>query len=222
MKIPFTTDQFFQVIEKYNAGIFPTQILITLLTAAAFMLIFSTKNYKNFLIGSFLGILWIWIGWVYHLSYFTAINPAAHGFGWIFIIQGILTLLETFRKRLLFDFKQNMTNYTGFFLILFGLVIYPLVSYFDGDSWRRTISMGLPCPSTILTFGFFMLTMVKFPKYLLIIPSLWSLLGVSAAMNFGVYQDFMLLIAALIADLVLVRRKSTLSLKTVKTEKHMV
>lgn len=222
MKIPFTTDQFFQVIEKYNAGIFPAQILITLLTAAAFLLIFSNKSYKNFLIGSFLGTLWIWIGWVYHLSYFTAINPAAHGFGWIFIIQGILTLLETFRNRLLFDFKLNITNYTGIFLILFGMVIYPLISYLDDGSWIRTISMGLPCPSTILTFGFFLLTMAKFPKYLLIIPSLWSLLGVSAAMNFGVYQDFMLMISAFIADFILVRRIRSLTSEIVKTEKQIV
>jgi hypothetical protein len=68
--------------------------------------------------------------------------------------------------------------------------------------------MGLPCPSTIFTFGLFMLTNNKFPKSLLIIPSLWAIVGLSAAINIGVFQDLMILIAAITADIILIRRKN--------------
>ena len=67
--------------------------------------------------------------------------------------------------------------------------------------------MGLPCPSTIFSFGLFMLSSNKFPKILLIIPSLWALVGLSAAINIGVYQDVMILIAALAANIFLISRK---------------
>lgn len=76
------------------------------------------------------------------------------------------------------------------------------------DSFAKTISLGLLCLTTILTFGFFMLTNAKFPKYLLIIPSLWAITGLCAAINFGVFQDFMILIAAIIADIILINRKN--------------
>ena len=73
--------------------------------------------------------------------------------------------------------------------------------------YENTIALGLPCPSAILTFGFLMLVSNKFPKYLLIIPTLWAVIGLSAAINFGVYQDFMLIVAAIVADFNLLKRK---------------
>jgi hypothetical protein len=39
-------------------------------------------------------------------------------------------------------------------------------------SLETTISFGLPYPTVIATFGFFMLTGTRFPKYLLIIPAI--------------------------------------------------
>jgi hypothetical protein len=53
-----------------------------------------------------------------------------------------------------------------------------------------------------------LLTTPKFPKYLLIIPSLWAIIGLSAAINFGVYQDFIMLIAAITAVIILITRKN--------------
>lgn len=165
-------------------------------------------------------MLWIWIGWVYHLSFFTSINPAAYGFGVMFLIQGIMTLLFSFNNRLHFAFKPGIKDYTGIFLILFGLIIYPVISYIDEGYWLKTISMGLPCPSTILTFGFFMLARGRFPKVLLVIPTLWSFLGVSAAINFGVYQDLMIIVSAILADTILIRSRTHVQIKT--TEKQSV
>ncbi len=209
MKIPFTTEQFFNIIEKYNSTLFPFQIVILLLGIVC-LLIFHTKSAaRNQLIGSYLGILWIWIGIAYHLVFFTVINKAAFLFGGIFILQGLLILHSTLIKnRLSFTFASQTGDYFGYFFILYGLIIYPVVSYFAEGSLARTIIVGLPCPSTILTFGFFILTSNKFPKYLLIIPSVWAIVGLSAAINIGVIQDVMILIAAVTADILLIRRNS--------------
>lgn len=207
MKTPFTTEQFFNVFEKYNSTMFPFQLIILFLGIVGLLLLHSKYSFKNKLIGGYLGILWLWMGLAYHIGFFTEINKAAYIFGGIFILQGLLILFNTFVKnRLVFDFIPKTVNFLGYFFILFGLIIYPIIGYFMVDSFSKTISLGLPCPTTILTFGFLMLTNNKFPKYLLIIPSLWALIGLSAAINFGVYQDFMILITAIIADIVLIKR----------------
>jgi len=208
MKLPFTTEQFFNVIEKYNLTMFPFQLIILLTGLICLFLFHSKISSKDKLIGIYLGVLWIWIGVAYHLTFFTVINKAAFLFGGIFILQGLLILFYTFIKnRLVFTFTFQTKDYLGYFFLLYGLIIYPIISYLVEGSLEKTIIMGLPCPSTIFTFGLFMLTNNKFPKYLLIIPSLWAVVGLSAAINIGVLQDVMILIAAITADIILIRRK---------------
>jgi hypothetical protein len=106
-----------------------------------------------------------------------------------------------------FEFKRSSQAYFGSFFILFGLIINPVVGYLIEQNLSRTISVGLPCPTVILTFGFFLLCDKKFSKYLLFIPSLWAIIRISVALNLGIYQDSMMLIAAIIADVWLLPRK---------------
>jgi hypothetical protein len=208
MKLPFTTVQFFNIIENYNSTVFPLQLILILLGIVCLFIFHSGLSTKNKLIGTYLGILWIWIGLVYHLLFFTAINKAAFLFGGLFILQGLFILYSTLGKnRLIFVFTLQTKDFLGYFFILYGLIIYPLISYFVEGSIGRTIVMGLPCPSTIFTFGFFILAGNKFPKYLLIIPFLWAIVGLSAAINIGVFQDVMIIIAAISAVVILSRRK---------------
>jgi hypothetical protein len=104
--------------------------------------------------------------------------------------------MNSANNKLAFSFKPEAKVYFGVFFAIFGLIIYPVAGLFIHGTSAPVISLGLPCPTTIFTLGFFMLANSKFPKYLLIIPSLWAVIGLSAAINFGVYQDFMILIAA--------------------------
>jgi hypothetical protein len=208
MKIPFTTEQFFAVIEKYNQAFFPAQLIFILLGIISVIFLHSKKASKNQLIGGFLGVLWVWTGIAYHFAFFTEINKAAFLFGGLFVLQGIFFFIETFsRKKLEFEFRGKPMEYVAYFFLIFGIVIYPILLFFLENSLETTITLGLPCPSTILTFGFFMLTSPKLSKYLLVIPALWTIVGTSAAINFGVYPDYLMPIAALIAIIYLVVRK---------------
>lgn len=209
MKIPFTTEQFFEIIEKYNVTLFPSQLVIILLGILSVILLHSQKSYKNKFIGGFLGILWIWIGIAYHLAFFTEINKVAYAFGGLFILQGLFFLFETYsRKKLEFEIDGNVMDYIAYFFLIFGILIYPILIYFLENSVETIITLGLPCPSTILTFGFLMLTTRKLSKYLLIIPALWTIVGTSAAFNFGVYPDYLMPISALVAIIYLFVRKN--------------
>ena len=200
MKLPFTTDQFFQIFEKYNTGVFPAQTILFLLAVTALILMHLNVKSKNLLTGLILAICWIWTGLVYHIVFFSSINKPAFVFGLIFLIQGGLILKTALqRNKPEYSASNGIKDYFGYFLMLYGLVIYPLVNYLITRNPAETISIGLPCPTTIFTFGVFLMVKNRFPKYLLIIPSLWALVGVSAALNLGVYQDSMILVSAIIS-----------------------
>jgi len=209
MKTPFSAEQFFSVIEKYNTCVFPLQFLIL---AVGFYLIFwilTGKKQNSKLPGTFIGLFWLWMGIGYHYQFFTTINKAAWMFGSLFILQGIFILIETLIHNNLAQKSPHTKKVNvGYILIIYGLVIYPILSYFSEGLFPLTISVGLPCPTTILTFGFFLIYSEKFPRYLLIIPTLWSLIGISAALNFGVYQDFVMVASAIVVNVWLIRQKS--------------
>ena len=207
MKLPFTTEQFFNVFENYNTNIFPVQIVILLAGLIVLLMAHRDKQLGKSA-GIFLGLLWMWIGAVYHLAFFSSINKPAIVFGVLFILQGILFFLNAFSKSAIqIKAEKNVRSGAGEFLVIFGLIIYPVIGYLVEGSVTRIISLGLPCPSTILTFGFLMMATNRVPKYLLIIPFIWSLVGLSAALNFGVYQDYMLIVSAVLATIVLFRKK---------------
>ncbi len=210
MKTPFSTEQFFDVIEKYNANVFPMQFIFLIAGLILLWVILTRKNQSTRLPGIFIGTLWLWIGIVYHILFFTSINTAAFIFGGLFILQGLFMLYETFFRSRMNRKTSNITSaFTGYFLIIYGLIVYPVVSLFT-EGFFTTISIGLPCPTTIITFGVLLVFSDKLPRYLLVIPTLWSLLGISAALNFGVYQDFVMVAAAIVANFLLFRQKAVI------------
>ena len=208
MKMPFTTQQFFSVFENYNASVFPIQLVFLFFGILAVYSTLSEKSGRNKIIGGLLVLIWIWIGITYHIIFFASINPAAYVFGGLFILQGIFFYIETFvRKNLVFKYTGSAKGFLAVVFILFGLIIYPVIGFYLVGSVLKTISFGLPCPSTIVTFGFLMLTVKKFPWYLLVIPSLWALIGTAAAVKFGVYQDYIMIVAAVVANIYLIRSR---------------
>jgi uncharacterized membrane protein HdeD (DUF308 family) len=197
--IPFTTEQFFWVFEKYNQAIFPMQVVLILVAIASVTLAANPKPSANKTISVLLGFLWLWAGVVYHLTFFTEISPPAYFFGVLFVFQGLLFLYEgVVRNRLSFRASRRLNGILGAILIVYALAIYPLIGYALGRIFPTSPTFGVPCPTTIFTFGLLLLTDKKVPLNLLIIPVLWSLVGTSAALSFGIKEDFGLLVAAML------------------------
>ena len=208
MKTLLVTEKFFSVFEKYNNSIFPVQIILFLLSICALIAIGSRFRQKDKFVAGFLGVLWLWMGIGYHIAFFSGISRIALGYGVLFILQGLFLLWEgVLLYNLKFVFRMSIQAYLGYFFILYGLIIYPVVGYMIETNLLRTISVGLPSPTIILTFGFLLLCDKKFSKYLLIIPSLWAVIGISGVIKPGIYQDSVMLIAAIIADIWLLKDK---------------
>ena len=141
---------------------------------------------------------------MYHLIYFTSINNAAYLFGVLFISQGIIFFyFGSIKNTLQFEIKNDWTGILGFIFVLFALIIYPILVYFFGHTFPSNPTFGLPCPTTIFTFGLLLFTIKRVAWYLIIIPFLWSLIGFSAAIQLNIYEDFGLGIAGIVGFIVL-------------------
>lgn len=207
--MPFTKEQFIDVFVKYNTSVFPIQAILILLACIAIVFSFKEFSFSNIYISIILAFFWLWIGVVYHLFFFARINKAAYLFGILYIIQSILFFYSgVIKDRLNFLFKPDKYGILGFIFILYGLIFYPILNRYLGHSYPASPTFGLPCPTTIFTFGLLMWTDRTMPKYILFIPLLWSFLGFFAALKYGIYADIGLLIAGVTAFTILIIRNS--------------
>lgn len=210
MKTPFNVDQFLNVFREYNESVFPVQVFFYLLAITAVYLTVKGNSKSNVVVSGILAFFWLWMGIVYHLVFFTAINKAAYLFGMLFILQGILFLIfGALRGKLSFKFNRDKYGIAGIVMIFFALVMYPIVGYFYGHMYPSSPTFGLPCPTAIFTFGVLLLTDKKCPAALLIIPSIWSIIGFSAAITLGIIEDIGLLVSGIISVLLLLLRSKT-------------
>lgn len=208
MKTPFTTGQFLGIFESYNNTVFPAQFFFILAGTVCLILLLKAKIYANLLTSIFHILLWAWTGIVYHILFFSEINKPAYIFGGLFILQSLFLAYESFiSKRIIYEAPAGSKKIIPLILVLTGLFIYPMISFLMKGEAVLTITPGLPCPGIIISFGLLLFTEKRIPRYLFIIPCLWALLGISAAINFGIIQDFLLPVAALISILCLIRRR---------------
>jgi len=207
MSLPFTAEQFLSVFEKYNLSVWPMQVVLVLLAILAIILSIRKINRSDEIISMILGFFWLWIGIVYHIIFFTSINKAAYFFGALYLIQGLLFLyIGGLKSKLSFKFHPSSYGIVGSLFILYALIVYPGLGYFFGHVYPKNPTFGLPCPTTIFTFGILLWTDKKIPKYVLAIPLIWSIIGFGAAVSLGVREDYGLLIAGLLGSILIIIR----------------
>jgi len=210
MQVPFSLGDFLNVFKSYNQTIFPLQIVFYFIAFLSIYFLFTGNKNLNKIISITLSFFWLWMGIVYHIIFFSTINKAAYIFGAFFIIQGIMFAgCGLIRKKLSFGYSKNIYNYIGIVFLLYALIIYPVLGYNLGHSYPYSPTFGLPCPTTIFTFGILLFTNKKMPLHLLIIPLLWSVIGFNAALTLTIYEDTGLLIAGVTAfTLLLISNKN--------------
>ena len=204
MSLPFTHDQFLDDFAAYNSALWPSVVILWLLTAAAVGWMASGRVGGRW-IAWLLALHWLWAGAVYHLGYFAEINPAARMFGIAFIFQAVLFVwFGLTRSRLEFRWGSGRGLRSGLavFFSVYALA-YPILIVATGLDWPRMPAFGVPCPTTLLTVGL-LLSVQSVPRIVGVIPLAWCVIGGSAALLLGVIPDFALLLAGvtLLVDLV--------------------
>lgn len=111
------------------------------------------------------------------------------------------------RGRLSFGWKSDRYAVAGLVISLYALVGYPLIGYAIGHTWPQSFPLGLvPCPTCAFTMGLLLLTDRPVPKYVLLIPVLWSLAAV-VPISWGVFEDVGMLVAGVFAAIAIVYRE---------------
>ena len=208
--LPFTPEQFINVFANYNNAVWPIQLFAYLLGVIMVVPLMRTRrvtnNKTNYLIGFGLALMWVWAGVAYHGLFFSTINTAAFFFAGLFVLQALLLIYFTVRRRLEFATAHGISQWIGWALIVYALLIYPLAGVLSGHRYPEMPMFGItPCPVTMFTVGLFVLVKPRIPRALLVIPFLWSLLGGSAVFVLGVAQDWPLLFCVFAIPFIVIR-----------------
>lgn len=151
-------------------------------------------------IAAILALMWAWTGFAYHLLFFATINKAAYAFFALFALQAAALAYAGIYRRIDFGVPPGPATWVGASFVIYAAVAYPLIGIAAGHHGSDLPMFGVtPCPVTIFTFGILLLTLRRLPIYLLVIPTLWSVIGGSAAFLLHVPQDWPLLLSSVVA-----------------------
>ena len=200
MQIPFTAAEFFDVFREYNEGVWPIQLVLMATALVATVAAFRTGPRAGRVVSGILALLWLWMGAVYHISFFRVINPAASVFGALFLVQGgLFAWLGAWKGKLTFGVRRDLRGVGAALLIVYALALYPMLSFLLGHRYPAAPTFGLPCPTTIFTFGLLLWARAPVPRSLVIIPAVWAVVGTVGGLQLGVPEDLGLLVAAVLA-----------------------
>jgi len=205
--MPFTIEQFLDVFRRYNEAVWPAQVALHALALAAVALALRPRGWSGRVASAVLAALWLWTGAAYHLAFFRDVNPAATAFGALAVAQGALfAWLGVVRGRLDVRARADLTGLGGAVLIAYALLVYPALGYALGHRYPAAPTFGLPCPTTIFTFGLLAWGVPPVPRVLLVVPVLWAVVGTVGAVELAMPEDLGLPVAAIIGALAVVAR----------------
>jgi Family of unknown function (DUF6064) len=197
--LPFTRDQFLAVFASYNLAVWEVEIVAYLLGLAAVAALLRPGRNSSRVIASVLALMWVWTGVAYHWLFFATINQAAYLFGLLFVVEGLyIGYSAVMRDQVRFCGEHGVAAWLGIALLAYAAVLYPLIGM-AAHSYPELPMFGVtPCPVTLFTFGMFLLAQGRLPRWILVIPVLWSLIGGSAAVLLAIPQDWLLLLSGFV------------------------
>jgi hypothetical protein len=209
MNLPFTIDQFLDVFRRYNETVWPAQFALNVLAIMVVVAAVRGGRTASRLASAVLGALWMWMGLVYHFGFFRAINPAASLFGVAFLVEGILIVwLGVVRPTLRFDGQLESRGLVAGVLLAYALIAYPALGYLLGHGYPLAPTFGVPCPTTIFTFGILLLSARPRSRTVIVIPTAWAFLGMFAALRLGMWEDLGLVVAAVVAATIVMLQRN--------------
>ena len=195
--MPFDGQQFIDVFAAYNTTVFPAQVILLVAGLLAIRLASNGDTTSSRVTAAILSLFWLWMGYVYHWVFFLRINDLAVGFGAMFAAQAaIIFYAGVIRTDLFFERSSGTRTFIGTCVLVYSLILYPLIGMRLGHSYPYSPTFGLPCPTTIFTFGLLARSAKRLPVYVLPLMLSWVVIGSSAAYLFGMFEDLGLIVAA--------------------------
>lgn len=205
MKLPFNIEEFLKVFQDYNSAIWPAQMLALAIGFVILAALFVRRDGSRRVTMAALGVLWAFTGIGYHLMFFARINPLAPVFAGFFVGQAVLFVVAVIRPG---DIRLSaaliLQSILGLAAIVYAMAVYPVLGIWAEHGGMAGPMFGVaPCPTTIYTLGILMMTRGRWVVWLSIIPILWSLVGLAAALQLGISEDLGLPVAGAVLIAVL-------------------
>ena len=198
MTLPFTPDEFFDVLAAYNEQLWPFVLMLWMVTAYAVVMRTRARPVQPWFIPGLLAFHWAWSGLAYHAAFFSRINPAAWVFAGLFVLEaGLLVWYGVVHHRFQLSRGPFFQQVLSRGLIAYAL-LYPAIVAAEGHEFPRLPTFGVPCPTTILTIGFLLAANRPLPRLITLVPIAWAFIGGSAAVLLGVRADLMLPVAGVV------------------------
>jgi len=195
MTLPFTDQQFLDVLGAYNRAWWPA-ILLSWGLAVAVLVAVIRGSRRPLLMLLFVAALWFWSGVVYHAMFFTRINPAAWIFAGMFVFEAAcLTWVVVKQPSIHFDVAGTWRGRIAAALLIYA-VLYPFLVWLSGHELSRGPVFAVPCPTALFTAGILLAVRPAVSRWLYVVPVAWSVIAGSAAILFGIAPDFALFAAA--------------------------
>lgn len=206
MQLPFSEREFLDVFGAYNSALWPVAAVLWVASLVVFVLVLRGSRIDRS-VSLLLAVHWAWAGIAYHLAFFASINPAARIFAAMFLLEAILLAWAGLgRGAVRYVWERSPWRMIGAALAAYSLA-YPPLAMALVQPYPRTPTFGVPCPTTIFTIG---LLMMSTPArwWPALVPLLWTVIGGSAAVLFGVTTDFVLPVAGALLLAHLIRYRS--------------
>jgi len=211
--LPFSEEQFLRVFADYNRAVWPVQLFLYAVALITILLVAWKSRHSDRVIAFALALLWLWMGVVYHVLFFAAINLAAYFFGALFVVEALLFFAAAGQKTpMSFALRADARGACAAALFTYALIVYPALGHLLGRVYPAAPTFGLPCPTTIYTFGVLLCAEREVPTRLLIVPLAWSVLGSTAPVLLGVTEDYGLVVAAALSAALIAFRNRSLRL----------
>lgn len=197
-----------------NQLTWPGQILLYILAVVAVGLAIRQRTeYSDRLIVVILAFFWLWTAVLYWFPIFAPVGSSGYLLGALFVVQvGVFLYLGIWRDSLQFGFERDMYAWAGGLMVVYALIGYPVVGQLIGHTWPALPLLGQPCPITVFTFGMLLMTVLRVPKIVLVIPLIFGgFFGIFPPLNYGILEDVGLVLASFAGTILLVYRDSRVS-----------
>ena len=208
IELPFSEQSFFRVFAEYHEALWPAPVLLTGLALVTAFGLFRRDAWVGRWVSGVLAVLWAWTGLAYHLAFFSRINSAAYLFALLSLVAAaVFVWYGVIQGRLRFAWPGGWRGVTGLVLLVFALAGYPLWVWLAGHSYPAAPTFGLPCPTTLFTLGVLAFLVRPYPRALFIVPLLWCVVGVQAALALDMPPDTSLALAAVAGAVLALRNR---------------
>lgn len=205
----FSPRVYYRLLELHNRDLWPLHLVTSGLGAVVGWRLWRPTQRGDRIVFGTLGVLWVWVGWVFFWERYATINWAAVYVAPLFVLQGVLLVwLGAAQTYLRISAGQDPRRQVALALFALALVGYPVLAPLLGRTWWAAESFALmPDPTAVATLAVLAGATGRVLWPLLVVPMAWCAVAGATlwAMEAG---DFLVApLAAVAAAALSIRRR---------------